>query len=170
MANAFTRGSAPGRAREDWERKGSFQKGHAKVGGRRKGTPNAMSRDYTNAILEAAYRVGMDGNGVGGIVGYFMWIAACYPQVYVPALIRLLELESSYSASTDRPAATVREINDRLRQLIGLTGSKTASNQRLTAKPELLDELIRIANEAPGEFFKLIIAMPPRPRTRRGSV
>jgi hypothetical protein len=25
MANAFTRGSAPGRAREDWERKGSLR-------------------------------------------------------------------------------------------------------------------------------------------------
>ena len=31
----------------------------------------------------------------GGIVGYFMWIAACYPQIYVLALIRLLELENS---------------------------------------------------------------------------
>jgi hypothetical protein len=128
-----------------------------------------MSRDDRNAILEAAYRVGIDGNGVGGIVGYFMWIAACYPQIYVLALIRLLELENSFSASTDRQAPSVREINHRLRQLIGLTGSKTASNQRLTAKPELLDELIRVANEAPVDFFKLIIAMLPRPRTRKRS-
>ena len=30
MTNAFTRGSSPGRAREEWERTGSFQKGHKK--------------------------------------------------------------------------------------------------------------------------------------------
>ena len=57
MTNAFTRGSAPGRARDDWERPGSFKKGHQKKGGRKKGTPNALSPEYRNAVLEAAPNV-----------------------------------------------------------------------------------------------------------------
>ena len=166
MTNAFTRGSSPGRAREEWERTGSFQKGHKKVGGRQKGTPNALSPEYRNAVLEAAYRVGIDGNGLGGIVGYCMWIAACYPQVYILALIRLLELENSHVADTSRPSPTVDGINERLRSAIGLT----ANNGRVTQKPELLDELIRIANEEPAQFFKLVVALLPRPRMRRGSM
>ena len=135
-----------------------------------KGTPNALSPEYGNAVLEAAYRVGIDGNGSGGIVGYCMWIAACYPQVYIVALIRLLELENSDVADTPRPSTTVDEINERLRSTIGLTGSGTANNGRVAPKPELLDELVRIANQEPEQFFKLIIAMLPRPRMRRGSV
>jgi hypothetical protein len=99
-----------------------------------------------------------------------MWIAACYPQVYILALIRLWELQNSDVADTRRPSTTVDEINERLRSTIGLTGSGTANNGRVTPKPELLDELVRIANEEPEQFFKLIVAMLPRPRMRRGSV
>lgn len=164
MANAFTRGSAPGRAREASERSGSFKKSHKKVGGRRKGTPNRISPEYRTAVLEAAYRTGCDGNGEGGIVGYFMWIAAAYPMAYVTALIRLLELENSYGADPDRPSSTVDEINERLRKRIGLTNSETA---RSRPKPELLDELIRIADEQPERFFKLVVALLPRPSVRQ---
>ena len=91
---------------------------------RQKGTPNALSPEYRNAVLEAAYRVGIDGNGLGGIVGYCMWIAACYPQVYILALIRLLELENSHVADTPRPSPTVDGINERLRSAIGLCGEQ----------------------------------------------
>ena len=164
MANAFTRGSAPGRARDASERSGSFKKGHKKVGGRQKGTPNLLSREYQDAVLEAAYRVGFDGSGQGGIVGYFMWIAAVYPMGYVIALIRLLELEYSYGADPDRPSSTVDEINERLRKRIELTNSETA---RSRPKPELLDELIRIADEQPERFFKLVVALLPRPSVRQ---
>ena len=108
----------------------------------------------------------MDGEGSGGIVGYFRWIAAFYPRVYILAFIRLLELENSDGAGTDRALPTVDEVNERLRKSIGLAGLGKASN---SPKPELLDELICIANEEPERFFKLIIAMLPRPRTRRSS-
>jgi hypothetical protein len=164
MANAFTRGSAPGRARDASERSGSFKKGHKKVGGRQKGTPNLLSREYKDAVLEAAYRVGFDGSGQGGIIGYFMWIAAVYPMAYVIALIRLLELEYSYGGDPDRPSSTADEINERLRKQIGLTNSETA---RSRPKPELLDELIRIADEQPERFFKLVVALLPRPSVRQ---
>jgi hypothetical protein len=228
MASAFTRGSAPGRARDASERSGSFNKGHKKVGGRQKGTPNLLSPEYRDAVLEAAYRVGFDGNGQGGIVGYCMWIAAAYLKAYIIALIRLLELEYSYAAAPDRPSSTadeiierlrkhqigltdsetagsrpqpepldelirllqqpelldeltrlfqpkyafkakperptVDEINERLRKQIGLTNSESA---RSRPKPELLDELIRIADEQPARFFKLVVALLPRPQARQ---
>ena len=85
-------------------------------------------------------------------------------RAYVTALIRLLELENSYGADPDRPSSTVDEINERLRKRIGLTNSETA---RSRPKPELLDELIRIADEQPERFFKLVVALLPRPSVRR---
>ena len=54
----------------------------------------------------------------------------------------------------------------RLRSMIGLTISGTANNGRVIPKPEQLDELVRIANEEPEQFFELMVAMLPRPRTR----
>jgi hypothetical protein len=54
-ANPFTRGRSPGRARPPHQ--GSFAMGHAKRGGRKKETPNAISRRARNAILAAAKRI-----------------------------------------------------------------------------------------------------------------
>jgi len=51
-ANAFTRGTCPGRARP--HHRGSFAMGHAKRGGRQKGTPNAISPRARTAIAAAA--------------------------------------------------------------------------------------------------------------------
>ena len=38
MTNPFNRGSAPGRARDALQRSGSFEPGHKKRGGRKKGS------------------------------------------------------------------------------------------------------------------------------------
>jgi hypothetical protein len=54
-ANPFIRGTSPGRARTP--HRGSFQRGHAKHGGRKKGTPNAISPRVRKAIAAAAKRV-----------------------------------------------------------------------------------------------------------------
>jgi hypothetical protein len=54
-ANPFTRGSCPGRARPP--HRGSFKMGHEKHGGRKKGTPNAMSPRAGKAIAAAARRI-----------------------------------------------------------------------------------------------------------------
>jgi hypothetical protein len=40
MRNPFNRGNSPGRARDAWLRPGTFEPGHAKLGGRKKGTRN----------------------------------------------------------------------------------------------------------------------------------
>ena len=54
-ANPFTRGTCPGRARP--RHRGSFARGHAKRGGRQKGTPNAISPRARKAIAAAAKRL-----------------------------------------------------------------------------------------------------------------
>jgi hypothetical protein len=54
-ANPFTRGTCPGRARPP--HRGSFAMGHAKRGGRKKQTPNAISPRARTAIAAAAKRV-----------------------------------------------------------------------------------------------------------------
>jgi DUF218 domain len=54
-ANPFTRGTCPGRARPP--HRGSFARGHAKRGGRQKGTPNAISPRARKAIAAAAKRL-----------------------------------------------------------------------------------------------------------------
>ena len=72
---------------------GSFKPGHKKLGGRKKGTPNALSADYVSAVLEAAYRVGRDGNGKDGFVGYLRWLFIKCPKVACILLSRVLALE-----------------------------------------------------------------------------
>jgi hypothetical protein len=54
-ANPFTRGTCPGRARP--HHRGSFLRGHAKVGGRQKGTPNAISPRARTAITATVKRL-----------------------------------------------------------------------------------------------------------------
>ncbi|MGC2072261.1 MAG: hypothetical protein WA694_13240 [Pseudolabrys sp.] len=47
-----------------------FQKGHKKLGGRKKGVPNKNSRKA--AFIAAAEQLGSDGQGTGGLTGYLM--------------------------------------------------------------------------------------------------
>ena len=63
MTSRFNRGSSPGRARDASQLSGSFEAGHKKLGGRKKGTRNLISPERKMALLEAAHRLGSDGNG-----------------------------------------------------------------------------------------------------------
>lgn len=56
-------------------RKGTFKKGHQKLGGRQKGTPNRYNRDMMERILRAAEQVGSDGKGKAGVDGYLEMLA-----------------------------------------------------------------------------------------------
>ena len=58
----------------------------------RRGSRNVISPEHKRALLETAHRVGSDGNGRDGIVGYFTWVAARDPTFfYVDLWSRLLE-------------------------------------------------------------------------------
>jgi len=47
-----------------------FQKGHKKLGGRKKGVPNKNSLEA--AFIAAAEQLGSDGQGTGGVSGYLV--------------------------------------------------------------------------------------------------
>jgi hypothetical protein len=129
MKNRFMRGSAADRARPADLRPGSFKQGHEKRGGRKRGTPNSLSIDYKKAIFEAAYRVGEDGNGKDGIVGYFRWVAVRHPQINLTMLSNLLPLEFAESNMPEEPRWTMAEINERCRDYIGLTSKNRTRGQ-----------------------------------------
>ena len=114
MADRLKRGSAPGRARSEDQRPGSFKRGHKKRGGRQRGTPNKLSAEYKNHILEAASRVGMDAKGTQGLVGYLRWVARHHPQIFCGMLGNELELELQELEIVQRqkPRRTVEQFNE----------------------------------------------------------
>jgi hypothetical protein len=99
------RGSAPGRAQPAYLRPGSFKQGHEKRGGRKRGTPNLLSIDYKKAILEAAYRIGQDGNGKNGVVGYLLWVAERHPQIFFTCCLSIYRRWKTPRATRQRSRA-----------------------------------------------------------------
>jgi hypothetical protein len=96
------------------QRSGSFEPGHKKRGGRKKGSRNVISPEHKRALLEAAHRVGSDGNGRDGIVGYFTWVAARDPTFfYVDLWSRLLESQIHEEAMSAAAPGTTNEPGDR---------------------------------------------------------
>lgn len=152
----FTRGSAPGRARDASERPGSFKPGHKKVGGRKKGTPNRIPAAYKKAVMAAADRVGVDGMGIGGVVGYLRYLARYYPGSYCKLLCRMIDLQAVYPERSNRSSD---QLDADLRQSIRTDGQQ--SDDALT------DELIIMAIKEPEAFSAALTALLPRPSKRR---
>ncbi len=177
MTNPFRRGSAPGREQPDYSRPGSFKPGLTKRGGRKRGTPNAFSADYKRAILEAAYRVGNDGNGKEGLVGYFKWVALRHPRIFCTVLlINILPLEFAEASTSEQPHRTKEERNESVRDYIGLTGTDRAKRQIVqtesgsswdwTGQDFPVGSLMQLAVANPKAFCTLIAAAFLRPPTK----
>ncbi len=178
MTNSFKRGSAPDRARADYERPGSFKKGHTKLGGRKRGTPNLISADHKRAILEAAYRVGHDGNGKDGVVGYFQWVGERHPDIfYARLLVACLLMESAEGSTPEEPRRTIEEFNAWVREYIGIadanrTTRKTVQRESRSQRDRSgqdfeVGSLMCLAVEDPKAFCDLFIAACMRPPTKR---
>jgi hypothetical protein len=178
MTNRFMRGSAPNRAQPDYARPGSFKPGHKKLGGRKRGTPNLISADYKKGILEAAYRIGQDGNGKGGIVGYFLWVGERHPGIFYPELyVSLLALEDAESDTPEQPRRTIGKLNKWRRDDIGLTGKNRTKRQTVqgesqspwgwTGQPFPVGGLMQLAVENPKSFCTLVVAAFLQPPTKR---
>jgi hypothetical protein len=177
MTDRFARGSARNRARPDYARRGSFKKGHEKRGGRKRGTPNLISAVYKEAILEAAYRVGNDGNGTDGLLGYFKWVAGHHQTAYVRLLMNLLPLDAAISNTSEEPRLTLEEIDQWSREYIGLTGKNRTNEQTVqvdsqslwdwTGQPDPVGSLMRLAVANPDAFCTQLAAAFLRPPTKR---
>jgi hypothetical protein len=170
------RGSAPGRAQPEDLRPGSFKHGHEKCGGRKPGTPNLFSRDYKRAIVEAAYRIGQDGNGKNGVKGYFSWVAIRHPPAFCTILVSLLPFEFAESSTLAQPRRTTGETDQWLREYIGLKEKNRAQRQTVqidsqswawTGQDFPVGALMQLAVENPKAFCALVVAAFLRPPTKR---
>lgn len=71
-----------------------FKKGDPRRGkGRAKGQQNTLTRELKEAIVLAAEKVGQDGKGKDGAVGYLAWLAKKRPEVFGMLLGKLLPLQ-----------------------------------------------------------------------------
>jgi hypothetical protein len=91
MAAVLTGRSVPQRAPISGSTR--FQKGHAKKGGRTKGVPNKVSREFADAVLAVAAEQGADGQGSRGLLGYLVRLATDAPKVFVGLLLAELRSE-----------------------------------------------------------------------------
>ena len=178
MKNPSKRGSAPDRARPEYSRRGSFKNGHGKRGGRKRGTPNAFSPDYKKAILEAAYRVGQDGNGKGGVGGYILWVGKRHPTVFYTILwVSLLPLEEAQSNAPEEPRRTWDELNRWFHDYLGLARKNRTRRPRIqresrsprdwTGRPSPAGGLMELAVANPKAFCELYVAAFLRPPTKQ---
>jgi hypothetical protein len=166
MTNPFNRGTAPGRERDASQRPDTFKPGQKRLpgSGRKNGTPNALSTDYKRAVIAAAYFVGRDGKGAGGLVGYFQRLLFECPEVGLMLLARMFLHEDGWPP--DDWTRTNEQINEQVRDLIG-RANKTGSGSPEPATTEWpIPDLMRIAVKYPKDFGKRFAAMVPQPRGR----
>jgi hypothetical protein len=137
-----------------------------------------LSIDFKSGICEAAYRIGEDGNGKNGLVGYFSWVAERHPRVFGTVLLtNILVLENAESDTPEEPCRTIEEVNQEVRDYIGLTGKNRATGQpdqvesepswAWTGQPFPVGSLMQLAVESPKDFCTLIAAAFLRPPTKR---
>ena len=69
-------------------------------GGRKRGTPNKLTRDVRDAIVTAAAMLGADGEGRDGLVGYLMNIGRANPELMVHLLAKVLPLQVKHSSTS----------------------------------------------------------------------
>jgi hypothetical protein len=86
-------------------------KGSAKTGGRQKGTPNKLTAQLKEMILEAAEQAG----GEGGTVAYLKNQATANPGPFMALLGKVLPLQ--IAGDEDNPVVTVTRI-----ELVALDG------------------------------------------------
>ena len=112
------RGGAVHDTQGEVTRNPGFQKGHAKVGGRKKGGQNKITRDVKEALLEAGEQYGSDGNGTEGIVGCFKMIIQKKPEAWLAAVAKSIPNEHKVRRSNnDLSYQTLEEIEAEMREL-----------------------------------------------------
>lgn len=83
-------------------------KGSPKTGGRAKGTPNKMTTQLKEMILEAAELAGNDMGGDGGTVQYLRTQATLQPAAFMSLLGRVLPMQ--IAGDEDNPIVTITRI------------------------------------------------------------
>jgi hypothetical protein len=150
-ANPFTRGTCPGRARPS--HRGSFAMGHAKCGGRKKGTPNAISTRVRKAIARAAKRIARATN-----LTHQHWQRIIDKN---PLIIEALEHQGKFTL------AGAPRLRSRQFQLKSFCKDLSAVAMRAIQTEQFVDQdlvecLTLLAVRDPTEFAKFLALLPPK--------
>jgi hypothetical protein len=127
---------------------GRFQKGHRKIGGRRKGARNVVSRGVTEAIINALTNIGLDGKGTDGLQGFIERAARKDVKHGVMLVARLLPLnvqsdnreEVVYQTVAEAEAAFRAEGIEPTREVLLLASDLETDEQRQDDAAEPHDE------------------------------
>jgi hypothetical protein len=107
----LARGSAPTKSHPKAPGRHVFSKENqppkSKVG-RPKGAQNKLNRELRELILEAAERLGRDGEGKDGTLGYLMWLGQEVPTSFAVLLRAVLPVHINATV-THKPAMTLDE-------------------------------------------------------------
>ena len=103
-----------------------IKKGERRVG-RAKGTPNKFTTLLKDAIVTAAEKLGRDGRGKDGTVGYLMWLARVEPAVYGRLLEKVMPMQL--------------EVTDKSKKLYTAEEARAALEERGLPVPQSLADL-----------------------------
>ena len=117
IAKRLMRGSQPARARAASGVR--YAKGHKKVGGRKKGTPNRLTTEIREMIIAAFTELGADGRGAEGLKGFIKLIgredlksAAMLLRAVLP-----MQVNASINTSVNVKYKTLQEATEEARKL-----------------------------------------------------
>ena len=152
----LTRGSAPNRSHKNAPGRHRFSSDNQppkSKRGRPKGSMNRFSRDLREDLSEAIERVGRDGEGEGGRVGYLMWLAREEPKSSTILLRGMMPAEIR-ATMTLKPLLTLDEALAEMRAR-GL-------------RPELIENLLKVDDELgpddePNPYDHEVIDLKPEP-------
>jgi ParB-like nuclease domain len=152
----LTRGSAPNKSHKNAPGRHRFSSDNQppkSKRGRPKGSMNKYSRDLREDILEAIERVGRNGEGKDGRVGYLMWLARAEPKSYAMLLRGMMPAEIR-ATMTLKPLLTLDEALAEMRAR-GL-------------RPELIENLLKVDDELgpddePCPYDHEVIDLKPEP-------
>jgi hypothetical protein len=118
IAKRLTSGSQPGRG-QIANGGGLYRKGHKKIGGRKKGVQNTLTRELKEAIINAAIRLGADGNGKDGLEGYLMMLGREEKRTFGMLLRAVLPMQVNASVTTtvNVKYKTLEEASEEARKL-----------------------------------------------------
>jgi hypothetical protein len=152
----FTRGSAPNKSHKNAPGRHRFSSDNQppkSKRGRPKGSMNRFSRGLREDILEATERVGRDGKGKDGRVGYFMWLARAEPKSHTTLLRGMMPAEI-------RATMTLKRM---------LTRDEALAEMRaLGLQTEWIENLLKVDDELgpddePNPYDHEVIDLKPEP-------
>jgi ParB-like nuclease domain len=152
----LTRGSAPNRSHKNAPGRHRFSSDNQppkSKRGRPKGSMNKFSRNLREDLMEATERLGRDGEGEDGVVGYLMWLGLAEPKSYAMLLRGMMPAEIR-ATMTLKPLLTLDEAFAEMRAR-GL-------------RPELIEHLLKVDDELgpddePNPYDHGVIDLKPEP-------